>query len=430
MTVARVLILGLYYPPATFRAGRRLEGWARHLPTFGYEPLVLTRYYDSAERNTNDFYASARRTHELGAPWIEENGAVYTRFEPRLWTRLPLPGKVRGLGHYVWPDPEHAVWLRQCRAYLQRSEFSPDVIIGSYSPPGVLRVARKLAEWLGVPWVADFRDLWLDTAGNSSDARVKRFLQRRHLRTAAGITVASDAMVEALRRQLAPMEKPIRLIYNGAEPPEGVHPDPADQPALEAFEDLRRDRMVLTYAGMLYPEQEVARFLDAVAEFNSRSDRTCAVVLCGHHESETYAQWPFVRVLGPLSHATVVHILRRSTALFYPTWPGRYTGFSGKLFEQVVSGRPVFIAFQPSADLKALSRHFESVVLMREPGELINALERLRSQDGSGAQVPVPEIATKKYWAGELAGFLNEILARRAAAADAARGSSIRAAGS
>jgi glycosyltransferase involved in cell wall biosynthesis len=424
----KVLILGLYYPPANFMAGRRLEGWARYLPTFGYEPLVLTRYYDPGERNTNDFYASARPTRTLSAPWIEENGAVYTRFEPGLWSRLPLPGKVRGLGYYCWPDPDHAGWLKQCRDYLQRSDFLPDVIIGSHSPPGVLRVASKLSDWLGVPWVADFRDLWLDQSGDSVGGRFKRFFQRRLLKTAAGVTVVSDAMVDAVRRQLAPLEKPIRLIYNGADPPGNAQPDPADKQAVEEFENLRRDAMVLTYAGMLYPEQEVARFLEAVADYNRRGGRSCAVVLCGHHERATYASWPFVRVLGPLSHATAVHLIGRSTATFYPTWPGRYTGFSGKLFEQVVSGRPVLIAFQPSPDLEALSRRFESVVVMHEPEELIDLLGLLSSQD-STARAPVPEIATKRYWAGELAGFLDEILEHPAAAADAARESSVRVAG-
>lgn len=411
----RVLILGLYYPPANFMAGRRLEGWARHLPAFGYEPLVLTRYYDPEERETHDFYASVRRTRTLAAAWLEQDGAVYTRFEPGLWGKLPLPGKVRGLGYYAWPDPDHSVWLGQCRKYLARSEFRPDVIIGSYSPPGVFRVARKLAEGLGVPWIADFRDFWLDPIDAAANTRLKRFLQRRHLRTAAGVTVVADAMVEAVRRQLAPLDKPIRLIYNGADPPDDIQPDPSDGPALEVFEGLRQEGIVLTYAGTFYPEQEVARFFDAVAEFKRRTGRACAVVLCGRHEREKYLEWPFVRVLGSVAHATVIHMLKRSTALFYPTLAGRVTGFSGKLFEQLVSGRPVLVAFQPSEDLETLSRKFESVFVTREPEELINALQRLRSEDGGGAPVTIPALATKKYWAGELARFLDEVLARRAA---------------
>lgn len=412
----KVLILGLYYPPANFIAGRRLAGWARHLPSFGYEPLVLTRYYDPDERNGHDFYASQRATHTLSEPWLEEDGVVYTNFTPSLWNRLPLPGKVRGMGYYVWPDPDHSGWFRQCYKYLRAARFKPDMIIGSYGPPGALRVARRLSARLGVPWVADYRDLWIEQFDESFDTRFKYFLQRRHLRSAAGIVVASDAMEDSLRRQLAPLEKPMHLVYNGAEPVADVRPEASDEAALKMFAGVRaRYEMVLTYAGTLYPAQEIERFLNTVGEFNERGGRdSCAVVLCGRHEREQYARWPFVEVLGPVSHGTALFIQKESTAVFYPTWPGRYSGFSGKLFEQVLTGRPVLVAFHPAADLEMLCGRFGSVIIARAPEELMDILGRLpQEQTTKGAADAVPPIATRKYWTGELARFLDELLDSR-----------------
>jgi hypothetical protein len=408
----KVLILGLYYPPANFMAGRRLEGWARHLPSFGYEPHVLTRYYDPEERDRHDFYASSRPTRTLIEPWIESDRVTYTRFETGLWTRAPLPGIVRGLGHYLWPDPDHSVWFRQCREYLEQTNFRPDLIIASVKPAGVLRIARKLAAWLRVPWLADFRDLWIEQFEPTVDTRFKYFLQRRHLQSAAGITVVADDMVNALRRQLAPLEKPIRLIYNGAEPTNGTQPDPADYRTVEIFRGLLSRGMVLTYAGTLYPAQEIDRFLDAVEEFQRRTGRTCTVVLCGRHEREKYTRWPFVHVLDPVSHSTAIFMLKQSTALFYPTWPQRYSGFSGKVFEQILSGRPVLVSFQPSADLEALSGRFNSLIITREPEALIKELGQLPQMSAPSHNGNVPVLATKKYWAGQLAGFLDEILDR------------------
>lgn len=406
--------MGLYYPPANFMAGRRLEGWARHLPDFGYEPLVLTRFYDPEERNSHDFYASSRPTRTLAEPWVETGAAVYTRFVPGLWSRLPLPGKVRGLGHYAWPDPDHSVWLRQCEDYLKRTGFRPDLIIGSYGPPGVLRVARKLSERMGVPWVADFRDLWIEQFDRTLDTRLKYFLQRRHLRTVAGITVVSDAMADAVKSQLAPLEKPVRLIYNGAEPFDDVRPDPHDGQALEAFAELTREgQTVLSYAGTLYPAQQIGPFLDAVAKYNRQSSRPCTVVLLGRHDPRDYAGWPFVRALGRVGHATALFLQRRSTALFYPTWPQRYSGFSGKLFEQILSGRPVLIAFEPSSDVESFCRKLPSVTVAKDYGSLAEALNGLSESGGAARAWESPEIATKRYWAGELASFLDEVLAGR-----------------
>lgn len=412
----RVLILGVYYPPANFIAGRRLEGWARHLPSFGHEPLVLTRYYDPEERNSHDFYASSRTARTLKGAWVEADGVVYTNFTQSLWERLPVPGPARGFAHFAWPDPDHAGWFRRCYDYLKSSGFRPDLIIGSHGPPGVLRVARKLSERLGAPWVADFRDLWIEQFDHTLDTRLKYFFQRGHLGSASGITVVCEALADALRRQLAPLEKPVRVIYNGAEPAGAECPDEeADAAALEAFRGLRREgKVILSYMGTLYPAQETAPFLDAVGEFNRARGGRCAVVLCGRHDPADYARWPFVRVLGPVAYGTALYLQRQSAALFYPTWPGRYSGFSGKIFEQVLSGRPVLIGFNPPADLEKFCGRLPSVVLVREPEGLARELAALSGAgDARREPAPAPEVATKRYWAGELARFIDEILGRR-----------------
>jgi hypothetical protein len=409
----RVLILGLYYPPANFSASRRLEGWARHLPSFGYEPLVLTRYYDPAERNSGDFYASSRPTRTLQEPWIESNHVVYTRFVQSKWSTLPLPGKFRGLGHFVWPDPDHSGWLRQCSAYLENASFQPDLIIASCSPPGVFRVARKLSERLGVPWIADFRDLWLQYLNDDFPSRVKLFLQRRHLQSAAGITVVTDGMVESAQKQLDPLKKPIRAIYNGADPTGQVAPDEKDGEAVAEFEGIQsRYSMVLTYPGTLYPEQHIERHLDAIANFNESGRGTCAVVLVGGHDPVAYKQWPFVKVLGRVSHQTSLFLQSKSSALFYPTWPATDSVYSGKIFELLVSGLPVLVGFTPSPDLESLCRNFQTVSVIKSPKELLDRLSQLPGTSVDPA-IAVNEIATKRYWAGELARFFDEILATK-----------------
>lgn len=411
----RVLILGLYYPPANFMAGRRLEGWARHLPSFGYEPLVLTRHYDPEERNSHDFYASSRPARTLPSGWVESGGVVYTNFTPGPLSRLPLPGKVRGLAHFLWPDPDHSCWGRQCEDYFAASEFRPDIVIASSGPPGVFRVGRRLSERLGAPWVADFRDLWIPEGGGGAGERLKLSLQRGHLRAAAGVTAATDGMAETLRAQLSPLSKEIRVIYNGAEPLPAVTPEAEDARAVAAFRGVQaRHRVVLTYTGTLYPEQGVEKFLDTVAEFNRQGGGPgCAVVLCGRHDPGAYAGWEFVKVLGPVAHRTSLFLQRESTALFYPTWPSGHSIFSGKIFEMMLSGRPVLVGFTPSPDLEALCGKFETVSLLRRPWELVGALGRLAA---GGARAPagdVPELATKRYWAGELARFFDRILGRR-----------------
>lgn len=382
------------------------------MPSFGYEPLVLTRYYDPEERNSQDFYASSRPTRTLDTPWMEANRAAYTGFKESLWSKLPLPGFVRGVGHYAWPDPDHAGWFRQCYAYLKASDFKPDIIIASSGPPGVFRVARRLAHWLRVPWIADYRDIWIEKFDPSLDTRIKYAMQRRHVRSAAGITVVSEGMGEALGKQLLPLIKPLCVVYNGAEPISDSSPDPEDKVAVEIFQDILKSHpLVLTYAGSLYPAQETEKVLDTVASFNREGGPKCAVVLCGAHHPAQYSPWPFVHVLGAVRQRTALFLQKKSSALFYPTWPERYSGFSGKIFEQVLSARPVLVCFSPSPDLEALCKNFETVFLIKEPEALKRTLSQLPEMKIAEDMKP-PAIATKEYWTGKLAKFLDEVRGR------------------
>ena len=168
--------------------------------------------------------------------------------------------------------------------------------------------------------------------------------------------------------------------------------------------------MVLTHPGTLYPEQQVEKFLDAVARFNESGREKCAVVLLGRHDPATYEKWPFVKVLGFVSHATSLFLQRNSTALFYPTWPATQSVYSGKIFELVVSGRPVLVGFTPSSDFESLCRQFGTVRLLKSPDEIIGALHELQSTELEGRGQVIPPIATKKYWAEQLAGLFDDVL--------------------
>jgi hypothetical protein len=261
-----------------------------------------------------------------------------------------------------------------------------------------------------VPWIADFRDLWLHDLDDSAASKLKLALQRRHLSSASGITVVTDGSIESIRQQLAPMEKPIRAIYNGADPVDTVSPHENDREALDAFAQIKSDySTILSYPGTLYSEQHFEKHLDAIDEFNKSAGGSVAVVLLGKHDPADYKKWPFVKVLGLVAHQTSLYLQRQSTALFYPTWPANYSVFSGKIFELMVSGRPVLVGFTPSPDLVALCEQCPTVSLMKSPEELIGVLQSLPSVNDNPV-VDVPPIATKKYWAAQLSSFIDELL--------------------
>ena len=71
-------------------------------------------------------------------------------------------------------------------------------------------------------------------------------------------------------------------------------------------------------------------------------------------------------------------------------------------------GRPVLVAFTPSLDFELLCRKFETVSVIKDQEEFLAALDKLTNKSLDQPQ-GVSEIATKKYWARELARFMDEI---------------------
>jgi hypothetical protein len=70
----------------------------------------------------------------------------------------------------------------------------------------------------------------------------------------------------------------------------------------------------------------------------------------------------------------------------------------------------VLVGFTPAPDLESLCRKFKTAHVIKSPEELIAVLDQLPSINVDSTTDVTPAIATKKYWAGELARFLDEIL--------------------
>jgi hypothetical protein len=49
-----ILIMSYFYPPCNLTASQRAFAWAKYLPEFGYEPIVITRNWDIPIGNQHD----------------------------------------------------------------------------------------------------------------------------------------------------------------------------------------------------------------------------------------------------------------------------------------------------------------------------------------------------------------------------------------
>ena len=433
----RVLIVSFFYPPNPAVGGLRVSKFAEYLPEFGWEPTVLTARStpggppQDGHVIATSYFAPLMKAKARHASPRSGEGVGPAESAPGLQERLEAAGPLgrrtyNALRHFAplssvrMPDSTMG-WIpyavAEGRRLIRSEQF--DAIFSSAGPPSSHIVAARIQRRAGIPWTADFRDLW---ANNHWDSRVRPFrwleerLERLVLKPARALTTVSPAWAERLEKLHG---TPAEVIYNGFDPKDyTAEPAPAGTGA-EAF--------ILTYVGSLYwPHQNPEPLFVALADLEKRSktalDRvrfqlrfigTAPRVI--ESLARRYAVESRVVILPRVPHPKSLAYQKSSAALLYFGWHKATEGFIGaKLFEYLGAGRPL-LAIGPSggADSKVLSDCGRQQ-LTEDSGEIIAQLKlwldefmrtgRLAERVDASAALPF----TRKAQTEKLAALLDE----------------------
>lgn len=250
-TKGHVLLVAYFYPPSSEAGAKRAEGFHRFLPEWGYRCTLITvpppTDDETLERNVV-------RVHQTG--YRQGLAKVASRkANPILRRLIKLYKEVADV-----PDGYRGFFAPAVAAGLEVAHRDPvNAVIATSGPFTSLRIGSALSRQLGVPWIADLRDLWTEShygyPHNRLRLLVDRGLERRWLNSAGRIVTAT----KGFSRQLAAKGFANSTIYNGflEKPPyrptqpgpfriaflgrlyEGVGHSPL--PFFEALVRLRRD---------------------------------------------------------------------------------------------------------------------------------------------------------------------------------------------
>jgi glycosyltransferase involved in cell wall biosynthesis len=289
-------------------------------------------------------------------------------------------------------------WVRYAvdegRRLLEAKAF--DAILSSSGPPSSHLVAAKLQKISGLPWIADFRDLWSD---NHWDRRIAPFtylergLERRTLNGAHAITTVAPTWADRLARL---HEVPVHVVYNGF--------DPGDYPSRRS-----QDAFTLNYAGTLIrPGQNPEPLFLALAELGRRLDldhfgfqvrfvgtAPGAVEPLAHRCG--VSRW--VRLASPVSYRESLALQVDSTANLFVGWDDPAEGWvSAKLFEYVGAGRPILSVGPPGGDASRILEECGLPDLTDDPQRIADTLESWLGRFADESEVglaPDPEAASR-----------------------------------
>jgi len=377
----RVLMICYYFPPLGGIGSIRALKFAKHLPEFGWSPVVVAprdgAYYKDGSAPLNGTYVC--RTGNIQPSRI-------------LGTMFRTSAGASSLGHYApaaallptflrrWlyrPDGQigwYPFALLTARRLLREAHF--DAIFSSSFPITAHLVARRLHRNTGVPWVAEFRDLWTDW-GSETPRRQRRDerTERSILAEATGVVTVSPTYASVLQSRGA---RYVSVVTNGF--------DPAD-----FSEESHPDSAVVTYVGSYYPESQdlatalralggiardgglprlelrfvggMAKSLDKVLAESGLTDVVQCTGITSHKEAVRYICESKVLLLGgPISAER--NALRGNIA--------------AKTFEYLGSRRSILFVGDPNSDVAQLLRPFPNVRIVN-PGDEDGARDGLLS---------------------------------------------------
>ena len=218
--------------------------FAKYLPNFGVEPIVLTAASDKSKLWDESF--SADLAHHIERIPAQEPGGITAR----LAELFSFPDVYK---NWIEPATKRAIEI------AQKEKF--DAVFSTASPYSSHVVGLQVSKQLGIPWVADFRDLWTTNAMYVARTPWQRPIHRRYERQfyerATHVLTASPSQRCCLLEQFNLPADKVTTITNGF--------DPADVSDMHNNIDKKIQGPIrITYLGSFYASYRPDDFVQAL----------------------------------------------------------------------------------------------------------------------------------------------------------------------
>jgi len=389
----KVLIVSFWFPPANVVGAIRVGKLARYLDQHGYDVRILTTelgddrslpleiprekviYTDYWQRRDRlALLSRPLRRRSAVAPSASREAFSLEGKPPRKSARDWLQRQYYAVIHI--PDIR-SDWTKTALPAGRRlvENWGPDIIFASAPPFTGLVVAGRLGRAFKIPWVADFRDLWVDNPYYGHSEPVWRWpvdatIERLMVRDAAVLITVSPVWAEQLRRR---HNKPAEVVYNGY-----AEEDFPGSPLLEDQDEVLRIR----YTGSIYQRfRDPSALFAAIALLERTLRNRVSVEFIGDTGdeiltlAERYRVSDCVIVRPPVPYRCALKLQMNSDILLLLQWSNQADegNLPGKIFEYLYARRPILLIGY---------EHGAAARLIRERGAglVSNSPESIRDQ--------------------------------------------------
>ncbi len=403
-----LLIIGYHAPPYRSQYGtQRISKFAKFLATIGWRIIFLT----TTPIKDYEFDASAEP--------LPENVEVI---------RINAMPKHPFYGQGMFAPDDFVFWVPPFERAIARvlSERNVDLMLVTVPPYSVGLAAATMSIRAGVPVVCDFRDPWSQI--DSGWVLRSRFMRLVSAALERGVLNASDAVVMVSESRyftdyfvagVARLREKVVSIRNGFDDDDFAQ---TDSVAVVARDPHSQSPFVISYAGVLYSDENVAnilRVLTALREKYPDAAQQMTLEYAGPNGAmlTNHGQLP-IQLLdhGFLTHRAANAIREKSCVQLFAL-PSTFRAHvsSGKIFEMIRSGVPILALTRSDGTVAHLIEETRTGSAF-EPLDAEAAAESLKQmfdqwrRDGKVAFDPAHD-RIKAYSRKNLTGSLSTVLA-------------------
>lgn len=365
----KVLIITYYWPPAGGPGVQRWLKFVKYFREFDIEPIVYVPENPTYPMNDDSLLTDIPKDitivkHKIFEPY--RFAEFFSKKEAKTISKGIITAKKKQSfiqrvllyirGNFFIPDARK-FWVKPSVSYLKNIILEHDIttVITTGPPHSVHLIGLALQKQIKVKWVADFRDPWTTIGYHDklklTNRSIKRhkFLEKEVLKQADKIVVTSYTTAKEFSEITS---KPIDVITNGFD--------------IETTSEVILDSdFTISHIGSLLSGRNPKNLWKALYELtqeNSSFAELFKLQLVGAVSDEVLLTIKeaglsdFVTLKGYVSHKDAILIQRSSQVLLLIEINSAETQciIPGKLFEYMVSKRPIVALGPKNADIQKL----------------------------------------------------------------------------
>ncbi|NER23863.1 MAG: glycosyltransferase family 4 protein [Symploca sp. SIO1C2] len=378
----KILIVSYFFPPYNCVGSVRVGKTAKYLIQLGHDVRVISAD-DQPLQKTLDLEIPSNLVYYTqwfnvnffiekllgGREKIAQQGYVFGKQDDKFSSKLF--NKIKDFYKCFFHFPDQQIgWLpfavNQAKKMLET--WQPDIIYASAMPFTSLLVAAQIHYISGIPWIAEFRDLWTD-GHNYHYPMFRSFFEKKLeynvLRSSKGLVTVSQPLAETLKKY----NKSVEVIFNGF--------DPNDYPT-SYHTQASSEFINITYTGIVYPaKQEIKPFFDSIeanlpAKINFYS-RTIHALNKFIKNKEYINNCIFLH--HPIPHKEALKAQYNADVLLFFLWKNKAGILSGKIFEYIGAGKPILAIGSPEDSAAKLIKNNNLGVVLSDPKKIADQIK-------------------------------------------------------